>query len=123
MMLPALLLLTILAQMEFPISEAAIAAGSLVVGSLLTKVFEFLRQRYKDEVEVDKARQAQIIAGYQLTISRLDDRITTLEHEVTTVRLEHVTCIQEQTALKVQIAKLEERIATLQPIPDSPYEK
>lgn len=102
--------------MDLPVSEAMIAAISLAVGALLTKIFQFLQQRYKDQVAVDDVRTGKIISGYQLTIDRLDGRIDTLEAELTQVRTEHLQCLQVQAELKAEIAKLNERVSKL-PVP------
>lgn len=101
-----------------------IAAVFTTLGVILKAAFDYLKQRHKDDLEADQNINEQIVKGYNLTIAKLDARITALEAELrktreehkiemAAVRAEHVECLRVQGQLKSDIASLTTRIAHL----------
>lgn len=88
--------------------QAVIAAIFAGLGSLATKLFDYLKQRQQLASE-------QTVAGYILTINRLDNRITTLEKELTLAREEHKECLNMREELRAEISILRNRLNTYLP--------
>lgn len=87
------------------LQQAVIAAIFAGLGSLATKLFDYLKQRHQLASE-------QTVAGYILTINRLDTRITTLEKELTLAREEHKECLNMREELRSEIAILRNQLDT-----------
>ncbi len=96
--------------MDLTGADGLLMALSTATGALLTQFFNYLRNRRRDDLEYEAAEDDKIIAGYQLTIARLDDRIETLEKAYAEMRKEHVDCIVIQGELRGEIAALHKQL-------------
>jgi hypothetical protein len=96
--------------MDLTGADTLLVAASTATGAIVTQFFNYLKQRRQDNQRHETEEDDRVIAGYQLTITKLDNRIDALEKAYDKMRREHVDCIVVQAELRGEIAALHKQI-------------
>lgn len=105
--------------MDITSTDGILMLASTATGVIATQFFNYLRNKRLDNQKHETEEDDRVIAGYQLTISKLDDRIQALEKAYDTMRKEHVDCIVVQAELRGEIAALHKQLGN-NPYPVQP---
>ena len=97
--------------------EGVFAGLAALIAAGFTQLLNHLYKTTKAKQEHDKDQDDRVIKGYELTIAKLDARITALEAELKTTRLElravrqeHAECLRVQAELYTKIAILDTKV-------------
>src|SRR3990167_2512175 len=96
--------------MDFPVNDAIIAIIFTALGGFLTKLLDFLRQQTKDKIAAEDTTDRKILAGYELTITKLDQRVVALDGAYEAIRREHLDCIRVQSELRAELIILKQKL-------------
>lgn len=96
--------------MDITSTDGILMGLTALTTGIATQFFNYLRNSRQDQQKHESEEDDKIIAGYQLTIAKLDDRIQALEKAYDTMRKEHVDCIVIQAELRGEINALHKQL-------------
>lgn len=96
--------------MDLSGADGILMGVTALTSALATQFFNYLHRKRQEDQKHENDEDDRVIAGYQLTINKLDARIATLEKAYDNIRKEHVDCIIVQAELRGEIAALHKQI-------------